>query len=86
MSQVHPVFHIIKLMPVPADPIAGQHAKPPPPPEIADGEAWYEVKEVINSCLWHGKLQYLTRWKGYGHEENAWVVEKDLNTPELIAT
>jgi hypothetical protein len=73
-------------MPVPADPITGRHAKPPPPPKIADREAWYEVEEVIDSRLWCGKLQDLTRWKGYGHKENTWVMEKDLNTPEFIMT
>jgi hypothetical protein len=52
MSQIHPVFHIIKLMPVPADPIVGRHTKPPPPPEIADSEACYKVEEVIDSHLW----------------------------------
>ena len=85
MSQIHPVFHIVKLMPVPAAPIVGRHAKPLPPPKIADSKTHYEVEEVINSRLWRGKLQYLTRWKGYGHEENSWVAEKDLDAPELIA-
>jgi hypothetical protein len=84
MSQIHPVFHVVKLMPVPTDPIMEQHVKPPPPPEIADSETHYEVEEVIDSHLWRGRLQYLTRWKGYGHEENSWVAEKDLDAPELI--
>ena len=55
MSCIHPVFHVIKLMLVPPDPIIG-------------GEERYEVEEVINSHFWHRKLQYLV--KGYGHEEN----------------
>ncbi|KAF8223214.1 hypothetical protein L208DRAFT_1518622 [Tricholoma matsutake] len=31
------------------------------------------------------KLQYLVRWKGYGHKENLWLIEGDLDTPQLIA-
>jgi Chromo (CHRromatin Organisation MOdifier) domain len=31
------------------------------------------------------KLEYLVRWKGYGHEENSWIVEHDLEAPDLIA-
>ena len=29
-------------------------------------------------------LQYLVRWKGYGHKENSWILEGDLEAPELI--
>ena len=85
MSRIHPVFHVIKLMPVPPDPIIGHRATPPPPPEIIGGEEWYEVEEEINSRLWHRKLQYLVKWRGYGHEDNSWLSEGDIDAPELIA-
>jgi hypothetical protein len=84
MSCLHPVFHIIKLMPAPPDPIEGRRAHPPPPPEIVGGEARYEVEEVIDSRMRGRRLQYLVRWKGYGHEENLWLSEGDLNAPDLI--
>ena len=84
MSRIHPVFHIVKLMPVPPDPIVGRRVKPPPPPEIIGGEERYEVEEVINSRFWRRKLQYLVKWKGYGHEENSWLSEGDIDAPELI--
>jgi Chromo (CHRromatin Organisation MOdifier) domain len=71
MSHIHLVFHIIKLMPVPIDLIDGQLAQPPPPPEIVGGEERYEIAEVISSQLRYGRLEYLVRWKGYGHEENS---------------
>jgi Chromo (CHRromatin Organisation MOdifier) domain len=85
MSRIHPVFHIIKLMPIPLDPIKGRHAKSPPPPEIIGGKERYEVEEVIDSQMRSRRLQYLVRWKGYGHEENLWISEDDLDAPELIS-
>ena len=36
MTHIHPVFNVVKLLPVPDDPIPGQWMKPPPPPEIVD--------------------------------------------------
>jgi len=27
----------------------------------------------------------MVRWKGYGHKENSWLVEGDVNAPDLIA-
>jgi hypothetical protein len=85
MSQIHPVFHVVKLMPVPPDPIKGRQARPLPPPEIVGGEERYKVEEVINSRLWYWRLEYLVKWKGYGHEENLWLVEGNIDAPELIA-
>jgi Chromo (CHRromatin Organisation MOdifier) domain len=86
MSRIHLVFHVVKLMPVPTDPIEGQRSRPPPPPEIVGGEERYETEEVIDSRLRYRKLEYLVRWKGYRHEENSWIAERDLEAPDLIVT
>jgi hypothetical protein len=51
MSQIHPVFHVVKLLPVPPDPIEGRHTKPPSP-EIIEEEKSYEVER-------QRRLQYL---------------------------
>jgi hypothetical protein len=40
---------------------------------------------VINSRMRGRRLQYLVRWKGYGHEENSWSLEGDLNALGLVA-
>jgi len=49
MQRLHPVFNVVKLLPAPADPIVGRHQKPPPPPNIIDGEVHHEVEAVLNS-------------------------------------
>jgi hypothetical protein len=71
-------------MPAPPDPIEGRRARPPPLPEIVGGEERYEVEEIIDSRMRGRRLQYLVRWKGYGHEENSWISEGDLDAPDLI--
>jgi hypothetical protein len=86
MSWIHPVFNVVKLMPAPIDPIEGRHARLPPPLEIVGGEKRYEVEEVIDSRMRYRRLEYLVRWKGYGHEENSWITENNLDAPDLIAT
>jgi Chromo (CHRromatin Organisation MOdifier) domain len=68
------------------DLIEGQCLRPLPPLEIVGGEKRYEIEEVIDSGLRYRKLKYLVRWKGYGHEENSWIAEHDLEAPNLIAT
>jgi hypothetical protein len=40
---------------------------------------------VIDSRMRGRRLQYLVRWKGYGHKENLWLSEGDLDAPDLIA-
>jgi hypothetical protein len=70
---------------MPPDLIEGHHVKPLPPPEIIGGEERYEVDEVLDSRMKGRKLQYLVRWRGYGHKENSWIPEEDLDAAKLIA-
>jgi hypothetical protein len=83
MSQLHPVFHIIKLLPVPPDPM-GHHVNPPPPPTIVGGDKHCEVQAILDSRLHVGHLEFLVSWKGYGYEENSWVSNQDVSALRLI--
>ena len=51
MSQLHPVFPVIKLTSALEDPIPGRHASPPPPPVLLDGEEHFEVEQVLDSRM-----------------------------------
>jgi len=84
MLCIHPVFHIVKLMPVPEDPIR-QQVFPPPAPTVIGGKQHYEVESVLDSRLRSGRLEFLVNWKGYGYEENSWVSECNVNALQLIS-
>jgi hypothetical protein len=72
-------------MPALPNPIEGRRTCRPPPPEIVEGEERYEVEEIIDNRMRGRKLQYLVQWKGYGLKENLWLLESDLEAPDLIA-
>jgi hypothetical protein len=79
MARLHPVFNVIKLLPVPDDPIPGRKSRPPPPPEIVGREEHYVVEKILDSRLICDQLHFLIKWDGYGYEENTWVLEHDVS-------
>ena len=74
----------MKLLPVPDNPTPGWRTKPPPPPEIVDGDEHYMVEWILDSQLIQGQLHFLTKWEGYGYEENTWVPEGNVSVPGKI--
>ena len=84
MHHIHLVFHVVKLKAAPQDLIIGRQANPPPDPVI-EGEPEYEVEKILDSQMFHQKLQFLVTWKVYGIEENSWINEEDLHAPKLVA-
>ena len=58
MHDIHPVFHVVKLWPAVTDPILGWQADPLALPIIVDNEEHYEVEAILDSCIFHCKLQY----------------------------
>jgi len=85
MKQLHPVFNVVKLTPAPDDPITGRKTEDHPPPIVIDGEAEWEVEEILNSRWHQRRFQYLIKWKGYGREHNSWESTSEVFAPELTA-
>jgi hypothetical protein len=70
--RIHPVFHVSLLEPYQENIIEGRTQPPPPPPDEIDGELEYEVKEILDSKITRGKLQYYIDWEGYTPKECTW--------------
>jgi len=61
MKQLHPVFNIVKLTPAPEDPITGWRIEDHLPPIVIDGEAEWEVEEILDSRRHQRRFQYLIK-------------------------
>jgi len=85
MKQLHPVFNIVKLTPAPNNPITGHKMEDYLPPIVIDGEAEWEVEEILDSRWHQRRFQYLIKWKGYSCEHNSWESTSEVSTPELTA-
>jgi len=85
MKQLHSVFDIVNLTPTSDDPIPGQKTEDHLLSIVINGEAEWEVEEILDS-RWHRKrFQYLIKWKGYGCEHNSWESTSEVSAPALIA-
>ena len=82
--KVHPVFHASKLIMYHQDTVANR--KPPQPPAIKiEGEPEFKVKEILDSKVVRGRVQYLVKWKGYDHSDDTWEPQTNLtNANELL--
>ena len=85
MKQLHPVFNIVKLTPALDDLITGRKTMDHLPPIIINGEAEWEVEEILNSRWHRRRFQYLVKWKGYSREHNSWESASEVFAPELTA-
>ena len=70
--KIHPVFHIVKLIPFKADEISERVPPPIPDPIIVNDHVEYEVEEILDSQQFRGRVQYLVKWKNYPSEANSW--------------
>ena len=57
MSRIHLVFNVIKLALAPEDPIPGRCPRPPPLPEIINGEKEFIVDKILDSRIINWKLR-----------------------------
>ena len=78
--KVHAEFHVSLLEPAASDPLPGQ-VNPPPPPVIVEDEEEYHVEEILDSCMFRRRVQYLVKWVGYN--QPTW--EPAANLQELAA-
>ena len=83
MRLLHNVFHVDLLELVVENLIEGRVIPPPPPIEI-ETFMEFEVEEILDSRIRHGRVEYLVKWKGYGPEENSFQVEEDLGNAKQV--
>ncbi|CAJ0953556.1 unnamed protein product [Ranitomeya imitator] len=78
---IHNVFHrsLLRKYEVPVVP-----SLEPPAPVLVEGELEYVVEKILDSRVSRRKLQYLVKWKGYGQEDNSWVVASDVHAADLV--
>ena len=82
--KIHNVFHVSLLEPYSRNSIPNRISEPPPIVEVED-HAEYEVNKILDSRIWHRKLQYLVDWKGYSPSDQSWEPAINLaNSKELL--
>ena len=84
MSQLHPVFNVVKLSLAPLDSIPGRRTSLPPLLEIVDGKEEWVVEEILDSQMVNRKLRYLVKWEGFSVEHNSWEPWDNVHAPELV--
>lgn len=54
-------------------------------PSESSDEDTYEVEKIMDHRVDpKGRRRFLLKWKGYGHEDDTWEKEENLNCPDLI--
>ena len=73
----HPVFHATLLTPYRE---TKEHSPNyiKPPLDLIDGQEEYEVEAILGHCFKGHTVEYLTAWKAYGSNNNAWEPEENL--------
>ena len=78
--KIRNVFPPDKLQKDPDDPLPGQINEPPGPIEV-QGEAEYEVQEVLASRLIRNQLQYRIKWVSYDKDPEWYLASNVNNAP-----
>jgi len=71
--KIYDVINISCICPY-CPPVAGQSAIPSEP-IVIEGTPEYEVEEITDLWLKHGKLEFLVKWSGYTDDYNTWEPE-----------
>ena len=79
LHNIYDVFHVSLLEPYQT--IEGRVPQPPPLIEV-DSKEEAEIEEILDSCMYYGKLQYLVKWLGYSVSDNEWILASNLGAAE----
>ena len=85
MSRLHPVFPVVKLTPLPANPFPGRHPTRPPDPIIVDDVEHFEIEKILDSRKRYRRVEYLVKWKGYNDSHNQWIPWYNLEAEDSVA-
>ena len=68
---IHPVFHVSLVEPHVANTFFGRIERLPLPIQV-DGLPEFEVREILDSRIRRGKIQYFVDWVGYDSSKRSW--------------
>jgi hypothetical protein len=85
LKRLEPLQNVQFLRPYKVRPIELGPQKVDLPPELVEGEEEFEVEDILAHRLVGRRLEYLTRFKSYGPEDDLWLPARNLrNSPDIL--
>ena len=83
--RIHPVFHASLLTPFIETKEHGP-SFPRPPPDIIEGDEFYEVEAIIRHKGRGSGTKFWVKWQGYPTSENEWIAKEELEqfAPDIL--
>ncbi len=79
--KIHPTFLVSLLKPFSPSTTGCTEPDVPPPPEVLEEAAFYQVHDILDSWRCGARLEYLVHSDGYGLVERSWVARDDILDP-----